>query len=118
MLAGELRAMFAKMASRNVSDTLEVADELMAAGQPLPVLVVAAQWCECPQLDHRVAEAVSAIEAKIAAGELDPVAAGSVAWGFMSGDAICQYLNTQSLMWLGIPDGVSAFPATASRPAD
>jgi hypothetical protein len=77
MLADELRTAFAKIACRLESSTIEVIDEMMAAGQPLAALVAVGDR-DCPA--DKIFQAVAGVETEIAAS-LDPAVAGAVLWG-------------------------------------
>ena len=104
MLEGELQAMFVKLAAGSAASRIEVIDGLMAADQPLAALVVAGGLCHRSGYDSHITEVISAVEVKVAAGDLNPVLAGSVAWVALGTPrAVSRLVPAASPLWLGVP---------------
>ena len=104
MTPDELRAMLAKIAS-GPDGAAEVVSGLMEAGQPLAALFVTARPTAVGVVGH-VEALVEAVEAKVGAGELDPVVAGTVVWAAaMVRPEIATHISAGSRLWMGIPAG-------------
>ena len=113
MTADELRQLFARLAGEDVDAAIEVADELMAAGQPLAALVAIGKR---KPADDTISRAVAAVEAKVADGELDPVAAGLLLWVTLTDESdVWRMLSASTDGW-AFPTGGTAGTRTDRRP--